>query len=239
MRRGLFLLSFLPAVFLISCSNFGDRVDGNGNIKSETRDIRIANRIKVTGDMDVIILQGTAAVRVEADENLLPFIETVADDNWLEIKSRDNFDLRSSKTIRVYVTTPEITDVKLTGSGNITTQDKFSFESDINFDITGSGNITAQINTPKVEAHISGSGNLHLSGETKDMEISISGSGNFRGSNLKAENADLSIAGSGDADVFVDDRMKVSVAGSGNVKYNGNATIDSHISGSGSVSKSD
>lgn len=230
-------LTALVTVLLNSCINMGERVKGSGNTKSENRTVSKAERIKVMGDMDVYIDQGPTSLKVEGDDNVLPYIETVADGDWLEIRTKDDVNFNTSKPIKVYVTTPNITDLKVTGSGNIVCNQKFSTDNNSSFDITGSGDITTAISAPKVEAHISGSGNLHISGETKNVEIHVSGSGNYDGADLKAENANVSIAGSGDANLFADNKLKVSVAGSGNVKYKGNAIVESHIAGSGSVTK--
>ncbi|MDQ6813057.1 MAG: DUF2807 domain-containing protein [Bacteroidota bacterium] len=236
MKIGLFYLAML-ALLLSSCVDMGERIKGNGNIKSENRTVGKAEKIKVAGDMDVYIDQGPTSVKVEGDENILRYIETLSNDEWFEIRTKDNVNISTEKPVKVYVTTPNITDLKITGSGNITCNQKFSTDNNTSFNITGSGDIITAINAPKVEAHISGSGNLHISGETKNVEIHISGSGNYDGPDLKAENADVSIAGSGDAELFADNKLKASVAGSGNVKYKGNATVDSHIAGSGSVTK--
>ncbi|GEO08216.1 head GIN domain-containing protein [Segetibacter aerophilus] len=237
MKKGIYA-AFVAAMLFGSCINMGERVKGSGNIKSENRQVGEARKIKVMGDMDVYIEQGPTSLKIEGDDNILQYIETVMDDNWLEIKTRDNINISTNEPIKVYVTTPEITDLNVSGSGNIKSNSKFSTDNNTSFSISGSGDITANINAPKVETHISGSGNLHIAGETKDVEIHISGSGNYDGGDLKAENAEVSIAGSGDANLFVDNRLKASVAGSGNVKYKGNATVDSHIAGSGSVNRS-
>jgi hypothetical protein len=232
-----FYLIFFAIIAFSSCIDIGERVDGNGNIRSENRKISEARRIKVAGDMNVFIEKGPVSLKVEGDDNLLEYLITEFNNNWLEIRTRDNVNLHSSKPIKVYVTTPEIIELKVSGSGNIKSNPKFSTDRNTSFDISGSGDITAAINAPKVESHISGSGNLHISGETKDVEIHISGSGNYDGPGLKAENASVNIAGSGDANLFADDKLKASIAGSGNIKYKGNATVESHIAGSGSVSR--
>lgn len=237
MKKGLSYAAFIVVILFTSCFDMGERVDGSGNITSENRQVSKAEKIKVAGDMDVYIEQGPTSVKVEGDDNILQYIETIVDDNWLEIRTREHFNIHTSKPVKVYVTTPAITDLRLTGSGNIVSNPKFSTDENTSFDISGSGDISAAINAPRVEAHISGSGNLHISGETKDVEIHISGSGNYDGAGLKAENAEVSIAGSGDANLFADNRLKASIAGSGNVKYKGNATVDSHIAGSGAVLK--
>jgi len=89
--------------------------------------------------------------------------------------------------------------------------------------------------TPKVEVKLAGVGEINLEGETKDIIVKISGSGNFKGKNLKAENATIKIAGSGDASVFASENLDVKISGSGNVEYIGSPNIDQKISGSGTI----
>ena len=238
MRKPIFYTVLFTVILFSSCINMGERVKGSGKIISETRHVDNAEKIKLLGDMDIYIDEGPNSVKVEGDDNVLQYVETVSDDNWLQIRTRDNINISTSEPIKVYITTPKITDLNVSGSGNIKCNQKFSVDDNTSFNVSGSGDILVAINAPKVKASISGSGNLHISGETKDVSIHISGSGNYDGPELKAENADVSIAGSGDATLFADERLKASIAGSGNIKYKGNAVVDSHIAGSGSVSKS-
>ncbi len=237
MKKVFVSAAFIIAIALSSCMDMGERVNGNGNIKSETRHINNASKIKLSGDMDVIVDPGPTSVRVESDDNVIPYIETKMDDGWLEIKTKDNANIHSSKGIKVYITTPNITDLDAMGSGNIKCNQRFSTDNTMTFNVTGSGDINADINAPKVAAQISGSGNLHISGDTKDVGVNIAGSGNFDAPQLKAENADVSISGSGDANVFADVKLKASIVGSGNIKYKGNAEVDKQVVGSGTVTK--
>ena len=235
------LALLLPLMILSSCRwNINHkRIKGNGNLESESRDISRATKIKLMGDMDVILDSGATAIRVEADENLLPYIITELDDNWLELKMKRGVSLSTSNPMRIYITTPTITHIKVAGSGNVSSDRKFWSQQEINFDIAGSGNITIDVNTPQVDADIAGSGNLNISGETRDVDVSIAGSGNYKGLDLKAENAKINIAGSGDAMVFADVKMNARIVGSGNIKYKGNASVDRKVIGSGSISVTD
>jgi hypothetical protein len=176
-------------------------------------------------------------VRVEADDNLIKYIVTENDDDWLEITTRDHINLNPSNTVKVYVTTPGIAAINVTGSGNVTTSKKFYSNNKMTFNITGSGDVSCNINAPRVDANLTGSGTLQVAGETRDVDVNISGSGNYEGDELKAENAVITIAGSGDASLFADARLRVKVMGSGNVRYRGNPAIDKNIMGSGSVTK--
>lgn len=239
MKTSLFYLAFLAVASssLCSCDFNSETIDGNGNIKNEARDLGNIKKINLMGDMDVYVDQGTSAVKVEGDENILRYVETSVHDGWLVIKTRDHFNIHSSNPVKVYVTTPDLSNLKVNGSGNIISDHKFSSDDNMSFGITGSGNITANVNAPAVNADITGSGNMLIKGETRNAKINITGSGNYDGPELKAENAEVQISGSGDASLFADGDLKATIAGSGDVKYKGNAAVHSHIAGSGSVQK--
>lgn len=236
MKRMLFSAVFITAIFLSSCDD-RETINGNGNLKSETRQVGNTTKINVVGGMDVFVTQGARSVRVEGDGNILQYIETREDDGWLAIKTRDDVNIESKHKVKVYVTTPEITDLKVTGSGNLTCNSKFSSNNNVSFSITGSGNILADINAPDVDANITGSGNMYIKGETRNVDINVTGSGTYDSPDLKAENANVKIMGSGDASLFADANLKASIAGSGGIKYKGNAAVEQHIAGSGSVMK--
>jgi hypothetical protein len=232
-----FHVVILIVIATMSCNVFAKRIEGNGHVTTEQRHIRQVKKIKLLGSMDVILAIGEPSIRVEADENVLPYIETEVDGDWLEIKTREHFSIHTSHDIKVYVTTPTITHVGLFGSGNVTASGELVSNSKIDFDIAGSGDISMNINTPQVKANIGGSGSLQLTGETRDINLNIAGSGSFDAENLKAENAKVSIAGSGDAHLYADVKLKVDIMGSGSVTYKGNAIVNKNVMGSGTISK--
>lgn len=220
-----------------SCRLSNKRVKGNGNVTTETRSVGNATKINVLGSMDVVLATGETSVKVEGDENVLNYILTEEHDGWLNIRERDNYDIQSKNNITVYITTPAISQIKVTGSGDVKSNSEFTSQDEMNFSITGSGDLTIAVNTPRLKAAIAGSGNLNASGETRDVKVSIAGSGNFNGYDLKAENADINIAGSGDASIYADVHLKANIMGSGGVHYKGNAIVDKSVMGSGTVSK--
>lgn len=237
MRKSLLWVAFIATASFISCNITGERVDGNGRLSSENRHMSNATKIKVVGGLDVFVEEGAPAMKVEGDENILRYIKTETDNGWLEIKTMEHININSQNPIKVYVTLPAITDLKVTGSGNITCNQKFSSRSNMSFSITGSGNIRADVNAPSINAAITGSGNLYIKGETRNADIQVIGSGNYDSPGLKAENVAVKISGSGDVSLFADANLKASISGSGNIKYRGSAVVEKHIAGSGSVIK--
>lgn len=234
MKQFFFVMLVVSA--LASCNL--EIIKGSGVLKTETRTISGAEKIKAVGSFDVEITPGTeTSLKVEGDDNLISRIITEKKDGYLVIKMEDDINYSTENKLVVYITTPQLEAVSLAGSGNVVTKGKFTGSDKLKVSLSGSGNADIQVNTPSIQANIAGSGDIKIVGETKDVSIKIAGSGNFIGDELRAENADAHIAGSGDIKIFADVKLDAHIAGSGSIMYLGNATVIQKVAGSGEVKK--
>lgn len=239
MKNTLFLL-----FVLVSVASYGqwpwEKIDGNGHIIKETRKVPDYTGVSSSGSWDVMIAYGESdAIQVEGDENLLPYIETAVKDGQLEIRSRKNVNLRSTKKITVYVSLTRMTGVHLSGSGDIIGEGKFENAGTTVFRVSGSGSIRIDLNKiGNAEIAVSGSGNVRLSGSAASVSARISGSGNADCSKLICDEARAQISGSGNIKLNANKSVDAQISGSGNVTYRGVAAdIKKHVSGSGKVSR--
>ena len=139
--------------------------------------------------------------------------------------------------ITIYITTPEIDGLGISGSGDIIAENDIKTKI-LDLGVSGSGNIRlSELSAERVKATISGSGDIVLAGKAaaQDLSVAISGSGNFKGFDYSADDVSVKIAGSGNVDVEANKNLYVRLAGSGNVTYKGNPMIDQSIAGSGKV----
>ena len=236
---------FLALALLVGIQSFAqwpwEKIEGNGNLKKETRSVGNFTGVASSGSWDVMVAYGESnSIQVEGDENLLEYIETSVEDGSLHIKAKKSVNLRSKHKITVYVSLTKLTNVSLSGSGDIIGEGKFQNEGTTHFRLSGSGNIKMAFDKVKdVETSISGSGNIHLSGSTHSVSAHISGSGNADCSDLVSDDVSASISGSGNVKVFANKSIDAKIAGSGNVYYKGAANdIQRHVAGSGRVIKS-
>ncbi|MES2004763.1 MAG: head GIN domain-containing protein [Bacteroidota bacterium] len=238
MRRIFFFLA-ASLILFSSCRWMGyKRIKGNGVIVTQDRHIDHAERITLKGSYNVEITQGaTTSVKVEGDENILPFILVNQEGEGLVIRSKDHISYSTDHDIKIYITTDKLEQVNLQGSGNISGKTKFTGGDKLTLRIAGSGDIKMEVNTPSIDANISGSGSMNMSGETKDQNIHIAGVGNYNAENLKSESARVKIAGSGDVKIFADASLDINIAGVGSVFYKGNPTVKQHVAGSGEVKR--
>jgi hypothetical protein len=218
----------------------GERIKGNGSIKTEPRTVGSFNGIDASGSVNVHLQQSSdASVKIEADENLLPYIETSVSGSTLKVKTRDGFNLDATKGIVVYVSGPVFREASVSGSGDIIGDNVITGTEALSMDISGSGNIKMEVALPKTEVEISGSGSAELRGSSKEFKASISGSGSIHCFELITDNTTLDLSGASDAQVYASKRLKVEVSGSGDVQYKGGASVSQDVSGSGSVKKVD
>lgn len=236
--RSLFVLA-LTALTTTGC-RFGPlhAVRGNGHIVQEDRSVGSFQSIESNGFMNIYLTQGeTTGVRLEGESNVLKYVDTRVEDGKLIVETLRNISLDVSHDLNVYVTLPKLTDVTLSGSGNIIGKTQLTSDQPIDFTLSGSGDVKADVDAPQVKSMLNGSGKVELQGQTRDLKVEIAGSADFYGDGLKSENAHISILGSGDAHVFSSVKLDVTIAGSGDIYYSGDPAVTSNIYGSGSLKK--
>ncbi len=230
-------------VFL-SFNSFAQRwetIKGNGQMKKEAREVSNYTSLTSQGSMDVTIAYGNSnSIVVEADENLLSYIETTVENDKLTIKSKKGVNLKTNLKMVVRVSMTKINSLQQSGSGNIDGSGAFTSDGKTDIDVSGSGNLKLDFDSFKdLDLSVSGSGNVDLkSGNTNTLSAKISGSGNIDCSTVSSKDVDAKISGSGNIKVYASNSIDAKISGSGNVFYKGGAqNISSKIVGSGKVMK--
>ena len=214
----------------------GEQVQGSGKIVKQVRQIGNFNGLSlgVPGSVELRI-GNTEGITIEADDNLLPLLETVVEGNTLKIRPvRRNLNLQS-KSIRIVVQARSIERLALGGSGTI--------ESDplraraLQVDIGGSGTVNLKgVESDSLAVSLGGSGDLKAAGgKAGAVTVSIGGSGDVDLGRVQASSASVTVAGSGEATVWPSRELSVTIAGSGDVNYYGDPRVSKSAVGSGEV----
>ena len=157
------------------CAFHGPRIQGNGTIKTDPREIPAFKSIVCDGGYDIhITCQAQQSVSVESDENLMPFIKTEVNGKTLRIYTQG--DLSPSQGIRINVAVPHLEEFTVNGSA----------EGDIQ-----------NIGPDSFALSINGSSQLILSGAAEKVKIHISGFGKIDADSLSTGEAKMHIEGSG------------------------------------------
>lgn len=210
--------------------------------KTEDRKVRSFESISLSISAKVYVSQNEkTSVKIKGYSDDLDEIITEVDGSTLKIKRKKNrgwnWNSRSFKKVEVYISTPNVENLRISGSGNIIAKTPIESGS-VDYAISGSGNIIIdKLKVENVECHISGSGDISLKGECKEeLEIHISGSGDIEAGNFEAKVADIHISGSGDCKVYASESITARVAGSGDIYYRGKPKdVNCKSVGSGSI----
>jgi hypothetical protein len=229
--------TFLKIIFLLFLAvalNGCNCTEGEGSIKTETRNLKDFNSIALDISADVTVIKGQSfKAEIETYVNLLEEIKTkIRNGDRLEISSSGC--ISSDKKIKIKITLPELDGLQINGSGSIVVPDTFVVDK-INMEINGSGNIKAYLVAARAESEIHGSGNIVLTGSANINNVEIMGSGNIRAENFPCNESDIEINGSGDVYSYVIKNLDVELNGSGAVHYKGKPQVNTQVNGSGRV----
>ncbi|WP_224484378.1 head GIN domain-containing protein [Robertkochia aurantiaca] len=240
MKKVIFLTAMLITTLTQAQWWGNDTVKGNGEMTKEVRETSDYDEINVAGSFDVLLTSGSEGkIEVEAEANLMEYIIVETNGSKLKIKTEDGYNLRPSNGNSIVIRVPveEIEELNLAGSGDVRSEITLK-ASEFETSLAGSGNISLDLEVSELHANIAGSGDIILSGSSDDFDCNIAGSGDIDAFDLKSRDVTVSIAGSGDANVYCDGILKASIVGSGDVNYKGNPTKEeSRSMGSGDVSK--
>src|SRR5207248_9374857 len=111
LKKSILVMTLLT--LLCGCKMGGIR--GSGTRKTEKKELPAFKAIETGGAFDVeVTCQKPQSVEIEADDNLLPLLETDVSDGVLYVGMKQNY--HSSKTIALHITIPDLNCVNISGA---------------------------------------------------------------------------------------------------------------------------
>ncbi len=213
-------------------------VPGSGVAKTETRTLPEFTSITIDYPAEIVIQQGdTQSVTVEADDNLLPQLRMNVSNGVLYIvNSESNHSKRVNPTmlVRINITVKDLREVNYPTAGSVRIE---NFQTDsLEVNVDGAGQLTLDhVTVGHLAVDLDGAGDIDASGTAGSIDLKINGVGNFKGADLSAETARVTINGAGSATVWVEDQLTVNINGVGSVNYYGSPQVRESVGGLGSI----
>ncbi|WP_094745835.1 head GIN domain-containing protein [Vaginella massiliensis] len=230
-----FCMTFLMFIGLFAQKT---TVIGNGKIETEQRNTADFTGVNLRSFVDVEVLSGSFDQKIEviAERNILPYITTEIRDKKLIVGIRPGISIKTESNVKVRFKSNTIKSVEINGSGDFKSTSKNEVPS-LTITILGSGDVKMNTNSERVNVNILGSGDVDLVGFTQNFTATINGSGDVDALGMKTSKATLTVAGSGDTELWVEDELAVNIVGSGDVYYKANPKLIINNNGSGVVRK--
>lgn len=191
-------------------------ITGSGKVVSETRSVSGFTAVSLEGSGNVEIVIGPEeSVVVEAEDNILPLIETILEKSVLVIRTKPFTTIQTTEPIQIRITVKSLSGVLIPGSGNIT---------------------VSKLSGDIFSVSLPGSGNITIRGTANQVDISLGGSGNIYCDQLEAKSATVRLNGSGNITVYARESLDARINGSGDIQYSGNpAKVYKDVKGSGNI----
>ena len=221
-------------VMFSSCGLWPDGAVGKGSIVEQNINVTGFNAIEASSSAEVTVVEGDSLQITLSDyENLIEFWDIKVVNNTLVVQTKPLTSLVNSKAKISVVLPGDLTEVKVSGSGDIKLNSAFPELERVS--ISGSGNINGNVNSDysSLNLNISGSGSLSFNGTANVLNAKITGSGKMYLSDLVAKDVICNVSGSGNMYLNAIVSLKVVITGSGDIVYSGNPTVDIQTSGSG------
>jgi hypothetical protein len=259
-RHTILLATIILATLVLSACSIGDgrTVRGSGNVVEETRAVSGVTGVNLATIGHLIIEVGdTESFRIEAEDNLMEYLETEVRSGGLRIGTQDRVNLRNTKPVNYYLTVTGLEAIAISSSGDIQAPDLEAGQFSINISSSGdlemgdleadtltakissSGDVTMGVlNADTLDVDISSSGNLDIAGgQVKTQNVTISSSGKYTARDLASAEADVRLSSDGSATIWVSDYLKANLSSSGDLRYRGNPTVDATTTSSGDVTQ--
>jgi len=226
------VLMTMMCLVATSCLNNGRRlaIISDEPQASEQRRLRDFEKIEVTGSPTVYYTQAdTFSVRVKGPERFIKDIVTEVEGHTLKIRNRGKVGIINITPdyddAAVYVSSPDLTGVAVTGSGDFISRERVDTDK-MSIRLRGSGDIDFKdIICDHCDTELTGSGDIDIDRlESRSSAILLVGSGDIEMKQWNVLKTDISLRGSGDICVdFVEgcQTAACSVLGSGDVSLKG------------------
>jgi len=230
--------------------------EGQGDVQRQTRDISEIEGVELATIGTIFIEQGAdLKLEVQAEENLLEYLQTDVRRKALVIRTERGVSLRPHTPIEYHLTVPDLSEVTISSSGDGVLGDWKADYLLINLESSGdldcgaitcprldirlesSGDLSIdRLDGDKLRADLSSSGDLKIGGgRTREQDIEISSSGDYHAANLASETATVRTSSSGDAKVRVSDYLHARTSSSGDIIYYGRPEVEGRSSSSGDI----
>lgn len=215
--------------------SFADGIKGNGNVKSEEREIGNFDAIKVNGAFAIYLSQDDSySLKVVADENLLEIITSKVKGDVLYISTEKS--IYKSSELKLYIGFKHLSEIKANGAITLKSDQVLRFD-ELEIEINGASSAELELSANSLSIDNSGASTIKLAGKSTELNIDISGAGSVNAIDLKALKGNIDISGVGSGKVYVLEELRVSISGIGSVKYKGDPKVSSDISFLGSLKK--
>ena len=220
---------------LVSCISCRYK-SGSGNIITETRKAGPFKAVSISGGFEVELRQAPEVeVIVEADDNLMEYIETKVRREELVIRL-DDLNVHDAH-LKVFIAAPSVNAIKTSAGAELVVRDILKSGEAVRLKASSGSQIKTTVDAPEVRADASSAGNIEVSGRTKDFYAESSSGSEINAPDLLSENTEADASSGSTIKVHASVKLRGKASSGASVRYRGAAVVSKETSSGGSVEK--
>lgn len=123
--------------------------------------------------------------------------------------------------VDITLTYKSIERLKVSSAADVRTKGQIK-AANLDVSVSSAGEAELELAVGTLDLDVSSSGEAHFSGWVTAQKVDVSSAGRYNGSDLKCENADVSVSSAGSARISASKSIEASASSGGSVKYSGN-----------------
>ena len=233
-----FITAIGIALLFTSCNfNINTGENGNGNVVTEERTVSADfTEVRGSSGLDVYLSQGDEnKIVVEADENLLQYIETDVENGKLIVTTSHNIGQSESK--KVYVTYKQLNSIEASSGADVMGNSVIKSEN-LSLKSSSGAELKVEVFSKDLTAKTSSGSDMEISGKASSLNADASSGSELDAKELLVINCNAEASSGAGITVNVKEKLETHVGSGGNIDYYGNPiSVNSNKSHSGSVNK--
>ncbi len=192
--------------------------------RTEDRDVGGFDAIDVSSGIRVTATIGPRRpVRVEADDETLPLVETRVENGALHVGFKPHTQVRGEHPVLVTIEVPQLRAVAASGGSLV--RARLTRSADVALQASGGSELhIGGIDADRLSVQGSGGSVLDLSGRASTLELQMSGGTRLEGRDLSTRDASLQASGGSQGELRADGSVHGSLSGGSAVHVRGRAT---------------
>jgi hypothetical protein len=226
----LIIAGITALVFIVNSTINKNIIFGDGNITKEIRSVDEFKNLNVSGNFTIYFTQDAVqSVRLEADNNIIEHLVIKTEDETLIIKSNS---VVKSNNLDVYISSPSLKNITLTGGSNFKTQAKVVMD-EIKITANGGVDLYIQGNFSILDLFLNAGSDATLSGNCNNFYVQANAGSRLKAKDFIAFDANISASAGSNIEVNATTTLSVEASAGSSVYYYGNPELKNINTSSG------
>ncbi len=199
-KAQIFILAFSLTLFTYQ-NGLSQKIKGSGNVITESRDITGFTGLRTRSMVQVELTQGAFKIEVEAEDNVLEYVETRLVKENLIIEIDEDINLKTDKPVKLYIQMPEITFIEVSEASGFSAKSVFKTP-ELTIEANGATKSNFILDTKMLNIRLAGAANVRATGYAVRQNIKMEEASKYEASQLKSEDIDIAASSASNLEIL-------------------------------------